>query len=120
MYGHRPTQKSIESVWIRLANRIPMMEQTEYKNGFAGLYTSTPDRQPIIDQINGIEGLFVCAGFSGHGFKLAPAAGVTMAELVVDGQASTIDISPLRLSRFATGPNSKAGLLSESGDHIVI
>ncbi len=79
VYGHRPTQKSIESVWIRLANRIPMMEQTEYKNGFAGLYTSTPDRHPIIDQINGIEGLFVCAGFSGHGFKLAPAAGVTMA-----------------------------------------
>jgi len=51
---------------------------------------------------------------------LAPTAGVTMAELVVDGQASTIDISPLRLSRFATGPNSKAGLLSESGDDIVI
>ena len=108
VYGHRPTQKSIESIW------------TEYTNGFAGLYTSTPDRHPIIDQVNGIEGLFVCAGFSGHGFKLAPAAGATMAELVIDGQTSTIDISPLRLSRFATGPNSEAGLLSENGDDVVI
>jgi len=43
-----------------------------------------------------------------------------MAELVIDGQTSTIDISPLRLSRFATGPNSEAGLLSENGDDVVI
>ena len=120
VYGHRPTQKSIESVWTRLAKRIPIMGQTEYTNGFAGLYTSTPDRHPIIDQVNGIKGLFVCAGFSGHGFKLAPAVGATMAELVIDGQTSTIDISPLRLSRFATGPNSEAGLLSENGDDVVI
>ncbi len=100
LYGRRPTQGFIESVWTRLAKRIPIMEQAEYTTGFAGLHTSTPDRHPIMDRAGGIEGLYLCAGFSGHGFKLAPAVGVAMAELVLDGRASTIDISPLRLSRF--------------------
>ena len=105
IYGHRPTQGFIASVWTRLANRIPMMERSEYATGFAGLYTSTPDRHPIMDRVTGIEGLYLCAGFSGHGFKLAPAVGATMAELVLDGRSSSIDISPLRLARFAPGPD---------------
>jgi sarcosine oxidase subunit beta len=42
-------------------------------------------------------------GFSGHGFKLAPMIGVTMAELVMEGRSSTIDISPLRMGRFREG-----------------
>ena len=100
VYSHRPTQGFIESVWIRLVKRLPIMEHAGYATGFAGLYTSTPDRHPIMDQIGGIEGLFLCTGFSGHGFKLAPAAGAAMAELVLDGSASSIDISPLRVSRF--------------------
>ena len=43
---------------------------------------------------------FCMVGFSGHGFKLAPAIGQAMSELVLDGQASSIDLSPLRFSRF--------------------
>ena len=105
IYGNRPAQGFIESVWTRLADRIPMMGRSEYATGFAGLYTSTPDRHPIMDRVSEIEGLYLCAGFSGHGFKLAPAVGATMAELVLDGRSSSIDISPLRLARFAPGPN---------------
>ena len=66
-----------------------------------GLYTSTPDSHPVLDRVEGVEGLYVCTGFSGHGFKLSPAVGLLMAELILDGQASTIDIHPLRQSRFA-------------------
>ena len=105
VYGHRPTQGFIESVWPRLAKRIPIMASAEYTTGFAGLYTSTPDRHPIMDQV-GTDGLFVCSGFSGHGFKLAPAVGAAMAELVLDGQASSIDILLLGLSRFQAGSRS--------------
>ena len=100
VYGHRPTQGFIESVWNRLVKRIPLMEHAEYTNGFAGLYTSTPDRHPIMDTISGIKGLYLCTGFSGHGFKLAPAAGVAMAELVLDGRSSSLDITSLGMSRF--------------------
>ncbi|PKB71525.1 MAG: hypothetical protein BZY87_05060 [SAR202 cluster bacterium Io17-Chloro-G6] len=109
VYGHRPTQGFIESVWTRLVNRIPIMEHAEYATGFAGLYTSTPDRHPVMDQIGGIEGLYLCTAFSGHGFKLAPAAGAAMAELVLEGTAPFIDLSPLRASRFVLGKPNLAG-----------
>ena len=79
------------------------MEEAEFSTGYAGLYTSTPDSPPVIDKVEGIDGLYICTGFSGHGFKLSPMVGVLMAELMLDGQATTIDISPLRMSRFREG-----------------
>ena len=56
-----------------------------------------------MDRVKGIEGLYICTGFSGHGFKLSPMAGLLMTELILDGQATTIDISTLRMSRFEEG-----------------
>lgn len=53
-------------------------------------------------------GLFVCAGFSGMGFKISPAIGLVMSELMLDGNATSIDISPFRSSRFAENSPIKA------------
>ena len=103
VYAPRPSQSFIQEVWSRLARRIPLMADAEYSTGYAGLYTSTPDSHPVIDRVEGIDGLYVCTGFSGHGFKLSPMVGVLMAELMLDGRATTIDISPLRMSRFREG-----------------
>lgn len=103
IFAPRPTQRFIQEVWSRLARRIPAMAEAEYTTGYAGLYTSTPDSHPIMDRVEGIDGLYICTGFSGHGFKLSPMVGVLMAELMLDGQASTIDISTLRMSRFREG-----------------
>ena len=57
----------------------------------------------MIDRVEEIDGLYVCTGFSGHGFKLSPMVGILMAELVLEGRATSIDISPLRMSRFREG-----------------
>ena len=103
IYAARPSQSFIQEVWSRLVRRIPVMEEAEFSTGYAGLYTSTPDSHPIIDLVEGIDGLYICTGFSGHGFKLSPMVGVLMAELMLGGQATTIDISPLRMSRFREG-----------------
>jgi glycine/D-amino acid oxidase-like deaminating enzyme len=103
IYAQRPSQSFIQEIWTRLARRIPLMADAEYSTGYAGLYTSTPDSHPVMDRVDGVDGLYVCTGFSGHGFKLSPAVGLLMAELVLDGRATTIDISPLRMSRFAEG-----------------
>ncbi len=84
----------------RLTRRMPAMSDAYYQGGWSGLFTTTPDWHPVLDQVPGIEGLYCAIGFSGHGFKLSPMIGVTMAELIVEGAASTIDISPLRYSRF--------------------
>ena len=103
IYAQRASQSFIQEIWTRLARRIPLMADAEYSTGYAGLYTSTPDSHPVMDRVKGVDGLYVCTGFSGHGFKLSPAVGLLMAELVLDGRATTIDINPLRMSRFAEG-----------------
>ena len=64
---------------------------------------------PIMGSSADIRGLHYCVGFSGHGFKLAPVAGVLMAEQVADGRASTLDIAPYRLERFGEGQALRLG-----------
>ena len=87
----------------RLTRRIPAMSEAYYRGGWSGLFTTTPDWHPILDAVPGIDGLYCAVGFSGHGFKLSPMIGVTMSELIVEGAARTVDISPLRFSRFEEG-----------------
>lgn len=99
-YNVRPSMDYVEDIWMRLAKRIPDIAEGEFFTGYAGLYTSTPDLHPVIDKIEGIEGLYICTGFSGHGFKLSPTVGICMAELILQGEAQTVDITPLRVSRF--------------------
>ena len=91
------------SALSRLARRMPGMAESYFRGGWSGLFTTTPDWHPILDRVPGVEGLFCAVGFSGHGFKLAPAIGQAMAELILEGRASSVDLTPLRFSRFAEG-----------------
>ena len=109
VYAQRASPAFIQDVWQRLARRIPPIADAELATGYAGLYTNTPDSHPVMDRINGVDGLYLCSGFSGHGFKLSPMVGVLMAELIANGAATTMDISPLRFSRFAEGDLNNAG-----------
>ena len=99
-YDEGIDQADAADAMTRLIRRMPGMGQSYYRGGWSGLFTTTPDWHPILDRVPGVEGLFCMVGFSGHGFKLAPAIGQAMSELVLDGQASSIDLSPLRFSRF--------------------
>ena len=109
IFAQRASIGFIQEIWTRLARRMPSLADAEFSTGYAGLYTSTPDSHPVIDAVDGIEGLYVCTGFSGHGFKLSPMVGVLMAELMLDGRATSIDISPLRMARFAEGDLNNTG-----------
>jgi sarcosine oxidase subunit beta len=102
-YSPRVGMDFVEDIWGRLTKRIPDMEGAQFTTGYAGLYTTTPDLHPVIDRVDGIDGLYICTGFSGHGFKLSPTVGIVMSELILDGAARTVDISTLRMSRFAEG-----------------
>ena len=53
--------------------------------------------------MDGVDGLYLATAFSGSGFKIAPAVGMCMAELILDGRAKTVDIEPFGLGRFAEG-----------------
>jgi sarcosine oxidase subunit beta len=84
----------------RLGRRYPAMHRGYGRGGYGALYAITPDWHPILDRLPGLEGAYCAVGFSGHGFKMSPVVGQLMAELVLDGKASTLDIAPVRLARF--------------------
>ena len=93
----------VEDVFGKLERRVPAIAGGFFQGGWSGLFTITPDWHPVLDRVEGIDGLYCAVGFSGHGFKLSPMVGAAMAELILEGAARTIDITPLRLSRFAEG-----------------
>jgi sarcosine oxidase subunit beta len=80
--------------------RLPLLAQAGRAAHWAGLYEVTPDAHPIISPVRQLEGYVVVTGFSGHGFMHGPIAGLLTAEIVLDGRASTLDISVLAAGRF--------------------
>src|SRR4029077_11248160 len=92
----------IDAVRRRLGTRIPALADAPYARGHAGIYDVTPDQRPILDEIPGIDGLYVAAGFSGTGFKTAPAVGPARAQLVINGVMPEA-IAPFSFTRFMTG-----------------
>ena len=93
----------VERTFENLTKRMPGMASALFRGGWSGLFTTTPDWHPVLDRVEGIEGLYLAVGFSGHGFKLSPMVGVVMAELITEGQATSVDISELNLKRFDEG-----------------
>lgn len=86
----------------RLCERMPPMEAGSLHSTHVGRDGLTPDQRAVMDKA-GPDGFYVACGFSGTGFKLSPAVGVCMSELVLDGGAKLVDISSLNLGRFARG-----------------
>lgn len=84
----------------RAVSRFPLLERAGLAHHWAGLYEMTPDAHPLIGGLPGVDNAFVLAGFSGHGFMHGPIAGKLLAELIVDGRTSTLDITPLSPDRF--------------------
>ena len=78
------------------------MEQGSLQGAHGGYDGLTPDQRAILGQA-GPEGFYLQCGMSGTGFKIGPAVGACMAELIVDGEAQLLDISPFQLSRFEEG-----------------
>lgn len=117
-YGTRPVDpdnfqqsaspESLEEIIERACRRIPKLEGAEVMRGVTGVYDVTPDSRPLLGEIPGVRGLYLCAGFSGMGFKISPAIGVVMSELVLDGNSKSVDIAAFRPSRFAENQPIKA------------
>jgi sarcosine oxidase, subunit beta len=98
-----PDWDLVPAVAERAVRRVPALADAEVMRAWAGLYEMTPDQMGILSALPGADGLFVVAGFSGHGFMHGPIAGQLMAELVADGCAHTVDVAPLDIERFRRG-----------------
>ena len=101
-YTDRAQPGFVERAIDRICKRIPAMEEGDLHSDNGGYDGISPDQRAILGQI-GPEGFYAQCGFSGTGFKIAPAVGLCMAELIVDGEAKTVDITPFDPNRFARG-----------------
>jgi sarcosine oxidase subunit beta len=100
--------KTVDESWMlttveALVARVPAFEEASVRRGWAGFYEITPDHNPLLGWVGQPDGLAVAAGFSGHGFMQGPAIGVGLAEIILDGASTTIDLTPFRPSRFQEG-----------------
>lgn len=100
--------ESVDEAWETIhleaaMTRLPLLAAAGRRSHWAGLYEITPDAHPIISAVLHMPGYYVITGFSGHGFMHGPAAGLLMAEIILDGQAHTLDIRALDYARFAEG-----------------
>lgn len=82
--------------------RMPLLEKAGLVSHWAGLYEVTPDAHPIFGSTP-VEGFYLVAGFSGHGFMHGPISGKLMAEFILDGKFKSVDVSMLDLARFDEG-----------------
>jgi sarcosine oxidase subunit beta len=97
-----PRPVAVEDMVARVCARVPWMVDGTLRSGHGGQDGITPDERGILGPA-GPEGFYLMCGFSGTGFKTAPAVGACMAELIVDGVATTVDIAAYGIDRFAAG-----------------
>jgi sarcosine oxidase subunit beta len=107
-FPQRASDESLEEIIERACGRVPKLAGAEVMRGVTGVYDMTPDSRPLLGEIPGIGGLYVCTGFSGMGFKISPAIGLVMSELVLDREGRSVDIRQFRPSRFAENQPIKA------------
>ena len=91
--------------WVRArgAWRMDAFADLRITDRWSCNYEMTPDDHPIVGAVPGTPGLFIAAGFSGHGFMHAPATAQLIVEEMLDGKATTLDIADLSIERFRTG-----------------
>ncbi len=90
------------------SRRVPALADAGLVRGISGVYDMTPDARPLLGRLDGLDGMIIAAGFSGMGFKIAPAVGESLAGLITGRLAGSVDLAPFRPGRFAEGRPIKA------------
>ncbi|HEV2765342.1 MAG TPA: FAD-dependent oxidoreductase [Pyrinomonadaceae bacterium] len=114
-----PFDTTFRDEWLsevvrRARERVPVLREVEIDrpNCRAGLYEMSPDKHAILGPPPEVENFYLANGSSGHGVMHAPALGQLLAEIILDGRATTLDVSALRPTRFAEGePNVSSEFL---------
>jgi sarcosine oxidase subunit beta len=102
-YNEHLTTATRDRIMERVCNRMPAMETAPIRKGHAGIFVDTLDKHALLGEAPTVKGFYFATGLSGHGFKEAPVVGQAIAELILNGKAEVVDITPLRVSRFDEG-----------------
>jgi sarcosine oxidase subunit beta len=101
-YPNRADSQFVEELIAKFAHRFPDLTDAALATSYAGCYDVTPDYNPVISS-SPVEGMWICAGFSGHGYKISPAVGELVADLICEGASRHADVDhrDFRFERFA-------------------
>jgi sarcosine oxidase subunit beta len=105
----------LDAVIEHSLHRAPPLAEAGVKTGWAGLRSITPDDDPILGPAPHLPGFYNDCGWGGHGVMLAPAGGLLLAEWIVDGQATSVDVRDLGAERFVGAGGSKQGRAGTQG-----
>ena len=98
-----PDEARIEC-FTRIAQRAPVIGNAPLRRVMVAADASTPDGNPVLGKIPGVDGAYVSTGFSILGYSQAPAAAICLAELILDGKVKSLDedlFTAWRMTRFA-------------------
>ncbi len=98
-----PTQEQLIASGMRLMKRIPAVERARPGRTWARTDSLTPDGHAIVGPVEEVPGLFLFTGGNGKLFKLAPAMGRALADVVRSGMYAESPLAPFAADRFATG-----------------
>lgn len=92
--------RKASKVWVKY---FPWMKEVYLLRYWTGYYDMTPDHHPIIGPLDDLEGLYIAAGFSGHGFMMSPSVGEVMADWITEGRPKVSEALSLSINRFKKG-----------------
>lgn len=101
-FDTRSSWQFLQEMASRLIRILPPLAGLNVIRQWAGLYDMSPDRQPILGPAGDVEGFHVAAGFSGHGFMIAPVTGRILAEKLL-GLPTALPVDRLDAGRFERG-----------------
>jgi sarcosine oxidase subunit beta len=101
-YRERVTDDELACAVPKFSHRFPGFDGASLASSYAGCYDVTPDYNPIISA-SPVAGVWLCTGFSGHGYKISPSVGKLMADLITTGESRHADVDPhdFRWQRFS-------------------
>ncbi len=105
--GNLPMKEHVMEAGMTL---MPMIGKAKVLRSWGGIMDMTPDGSPIIDKMDGIDGLYIDCGWNYGGFKAVPASGWCMAHLMATDQSHDY-AAKFRMDRFRTG----VGIMDEEG-----
>jgi len=101
-YNINSSWKFLEDCATQVTGILPILKNIRIVRQWAGLYDMSPDRNPVIDEMKGVSGLYTVAGFSGHGFMVAPKIAIILAQKL-NGEKMDIDLRLFSADRYETG-----------------
>jgi sarcosine oxidase subunit beta len=103
--GHDTTVNwdDLERIVTAATRRAPAFAEAKVIRAYAGVRDLSPDFHVVLGPVPELEGFLCANGTSGHGFMHAPAIGRLIAEIILDGRATSLDIAPLSITRFREG-----------------